>query len=237
MKYIKEIDLSVSDEAYNHLNQIRPLWARIGTFVECESWDSDTEDDLEQPSLAEITVKGKIYRGSFSCPTSEQLGETFWVIYKPDFSIFTWFNDKPEELPRSGIALVKVIEVLETFINCSFKENFVRFSVDRVIPFPDIARYFEVSSSGNPFPFFKRLIDADEDSFWQYDRIRMGDLIMISVSCQADVGAWLVCQQRDRGEAPTIIVYHENWISDLFTFAGHCQLTYKQWQEIDLHCR
>jgi hypothetical protein len=129
--------------------------------------NSDTEDDLEQPSLAEITVKGKIYEGSFSCPTSEQLGETFWVIYKPDFSIFTWFNDKSEELHRSGIVLVKVIEILETFINCSFKENFIRFSVDRVIQFPEIARYFETSHSENPFSFFKRLIDAGEDLFWQ----------------------------------------------------------------------
>jgi hypothetical protein len=60
---------------------------------------------------------------------------------------------------------------------------------------------------------------------------------MISVSCQADIGAWLVCQQRDEDEDPIIIVYHENWISGLFTVAGHCQLTYKQWEEIDLHCR
>jgi hypothetical protein len=237
LKYIKEIDLSVSEEGYNYLNDIRPLWARIGTFVECESWNSDTEDDLEQPSLAEITVKCKIYEGSFSCPALEQLGESFWVIYKPDFSIFTWFNDKPKELPRSGIVLVKVVEIVKTFISCSFRQNFIRFSVDRVIPFPEIARYFEKSHSENTFPFFKWLIDAGEDSFWQYDRVSRGDLIMISVSCQADVGAWLVCQQRDEDEDPIIIVYHENWISGLFTFAGHCQLTYKQWEEIDLHCR
>lgn len=237
LKYIEDIDLSMSEKGYTHTNKIRPSWAKIGTFIECESWNSDIEDDLEQPSLEDLKVQGRVYEGTFSYPTSEKLGKKFWVVYKPDFSIFTWFNNKPEDLSLSGIVLVSLAEIIETTETFSTKYSYIRFSVDRSIKFAEISNHIKPSSSNHPLAFFQGLIDKGSDPFWIYDRINHENLIMISVSCQADVGAWCICQQQNEDEPPIVIIYHENWISSLSTFFGHCQLTHEIWEKIDSFCR
>jgi hypothetical protein len=239
LKYIKEINLSISDELFGRFETARPAWAKVGTFVECESWDFDVDldDAIRQPSLEEVKVDGTIYRGNFSYPDSEQLSEKFWVVYKPDFYINTW-DDKPGELSQSAMVLVNVIEIIETSEASRNKNSYIRLSVDRVIPFQEIATYFEPSYDKNPVHGFHGWTEKNKYAYWDgYFREIDNDLILIEAGGQGDVSAWFVCQKRAECEAPVVILYSHYLISKLFTFFGNCPLTKKQWEEIDLYCR
>ncbi|PSB45756.1 hypothetical protein [Chamaesiphon polymorphus] len=114
MKYTQEFDLNISDELEDRFNRVRPSWAKIATFVSCGDWwfsnYDDDDDTLQQPSLEDLKEPSKIYRGSFSYLKSEHLTGKFWVVYKPDFSISTWFHNKPEELSQSAMVLVSPVE-------------------------------------------------------------------------------------------------------------------------------
>jgi hypothetical protein len=244
LNYVEEVDLNLSNKLKDRFNRVRPSWAKIGTFVSCGDWwfsNCNDDDNLQQPSLEDLKEPSKIYRGSFSYLKSEHLIGKFWVVYKPDFSISTWFNDKPEELSQSAMVLVspieKIFEDAEDDLS-SIKASYFNFYVDRVIPFNEIANYFEPSYSQVPLSAFQGVIENKKDPYWQkYYQIVDRDLVLIEAHAQGDVSAWFVCQKRDNCDAPVVILYSSNFITELFTFFGNCPLTCKQWETIERYCQ
>jgi hypothetical protein len=220
-----------------------PSWAKVKTVVQCEELylNGDDEDDFDRPSLADLKIPEKIFKGQFSHCNFDllELNDRFWVIYKPDFSITTWFNDKPEDLSQSAIVLVHPIETIETSENYDTIYSYIKFSVDLVIPFSEIAKYFEPTDCQIPLPGFAGLTEQTKYNYWeQYIRIIDKDIIFIEAyGAQGYVYEWFICQKLDEYESPVVILYHHICGSQSFTVFGNCVLTREQWENIDLCCR
>ncbi len=218
-------------------------WARAKTVVQCEELylNGNNEEDFDKPSLEELKIVGKIFKGQFSYCNLDllELSDRFWVIWKPDFSITTWFDNKPEDLSRSAIVLVNPIEEIEASASHHTTYSYIIFSVDLVIPFPEIAKYFEQTNSQNPLPGFNGWTEQTKYNYWdKYIRIIDKDIMSFEAyGGQGYVCEWFVCQKRDEHEDPVVILYSHSLGSQLFTVFGNCLLTGSQWENIDLCCR
>jgi hypothetical protein len=203
--------------------------------------NGDDEDDFEQPSLSDFQVPGEIFKGQFSYCNFDllELNERFWVIYKPGFSITTWFNDKPEDLSRSAIVLVNPISTIENSENYDTIYSYIKFSVDLVVPFPEIANYFKPTACQNPLPGFDGWTEQTKYSYWgKYSRIIDKDIMLVEAYAQPGYTyEWFICQKRDEYEDPVVILYCHTFGSQSFTVFGNCVLTREQWENIDLCCR
>jgi hypothetical protein len=242
LKYIEEIDFSTSDRIHSIFNGARPSWAKAGTFIQCWSWyfNTDNEDDDLKDVLLLADVKPEqIYTGSFSYPNSEQLSQQFWVVYKPDFSVFTWLDDKPGELSQSAMVLVSPLE--KTYPDAEGIGSitiYLRFSVVKVVPFRSIADYFEPVYTENPLIHFHEIVHGHINTYWQYFyKIIDRDLILIEAGLQCDVGAWFICQQRSEYDDPLVLFYTYNLMGDSYQFFGNCPLSQEQWKNIESYCK
>jgi hypothetical protein len=213
-----------------------PSWARVKTFMQGEELylNGNDEDDFNQPSLADLQP-GKILKGMFSCKNlgDWEISDRFWFIYKPDLSITTWFDNKPEDLSQSAIVLVNPIERIDN------RYGYIKFYIDLVIPFSEIANYFEPTDCIIPLPGFNGLTEQTKYSYWdKYIRIIDRELMLFEVyGGQGYVYEWFICQKINEYEAPVVILYSHTFGSLSFTIFGNCLLTREQWENIDLCCR
>jgi hypothetical protein len=205
-----------------------PSWAIVKTFAQCEELylNGNDEDDFNRPSLADLKVPGRILKGMFSCRNlgDWELSDRFWFVYKPDLSITTWFENKPEDLYQSAIVLVNPIGTIDNI------QRYIKFYIELVIPFSEIADYFAPTDCQIPLPGFKGLTEQTKYSYWEeYIRIVDGELMFFEVYGQGDVCEWFICQKRDEYEAPVVILYSHTFGSLSFTVFGNCVLTREQW--------
>lgn len=214
-----------------------PSWAIIKTFIQCEELylNGNDENDFNQPSLADIKVSGKILKGMFSCENlgDWEISDRFWFVYKPDLSITTWFDNKPEDLSQSAIVLVNPIERIDNIY------GYLKFYIDLVIPFSEIANYFEPTDCLIPLPGFHGLTEQSKYSYWdEYIRTTDRELMLFEVyGGQGYVCEWFVCHKISEYETPVVILYSHTFGSLSFTIFGNCLLTREQWENIDLCCR
>ena len=88
-------------------------WVQLNTFVECEYFWLNDEDDSEflPISITKLEMSETNYNFSLSCDPSKiesiGLGVKLWLVYKPDFSISTWFSEKPDEISESGLIQIE----------------------------------------------------------------------------------------------------------------------------------
>jgi hypothetical protein len=242
LKYIKEIDLAISDRIHKSFNEARPSWAKAGTFIECEAWYFDTdneEDDLQDVLLLADVKPEQKYIGSFSYPNSEQLSQQFWVVYKPDFSVFTWLDDKPGELSQSAMVLVNPLEkTYPDAENIGGITSYLRFEVVKVLPFRSMANYLEPIYSENPLIHFHEIVCGNINTYWEYfSKVIDRDLILIEAWIQGDVGAWFVCYYPSEYDAPTLLFYTYRPILESYQFFGNCPLSQEQWKNLELYCK
>jgi hypothetical protein len=230
-------------------------WAQLETFVECQYFWLNEEDDSEFPqiSITELEISEQNYNLSITCSsdkiTSIDLGAKLWLVYKPDFSISTWFSEKPDEVSQSGLIQIEITEKSDDYhrmsdsIQISIKAKIIDF-----LSFKSIADRFTPMCSGEPYSFLKNLMDSYYTNnidmmatlsqhqinphinlISGYNRIISGDLTFINfIYLPSDFGGWIIVQQRQEYEYPVLVAYTE-MTSNSLTFVGHRPLTADEW--------
>jgi hypothetical protein len=169
--------------------------------------------------------------------------------YKPDFSISTWFSEKPDEVSQSGLIQIEITEKSEDYYTQS---SFIQISIEAkiidILPFISIVDRFTPICSGEPYSFLKNVMDSYHTNNMNmmtrlsqhqinphinlisgYDRIISGDLTFINfIYPPSDFGGWIIVQQRQEYEYPVLVAYTEMTINSL-TFVGHRPLTAEEW--------
>lgn len=238
-----------------------PNWSKLNSFIECDSFYLEDDEDLDRlRSITELEISDLNYDFSFLCPrglVSEfqnlvpkiVICARLWVVYKPDFSISTWFSEKPDEISQSGLIQIEITEMSEEQnIQPSFIQVYVKAKILDILPFNVIADRFAPECSGEPYPFMKNSmtsylannidmmkrssgyeINPHIDLLSGYDRINSGDLTLIEfIYLPTDYGGWIIVQQRPEYEYPVLVVYTE-MSGNSWTFVGHRPLSADEW--------
>jgi hypothetical protein len=230
-------------------------WAQLNTFIECHYFWLNEEDDSEFPqvNITELESLDRNYNLSFTCDPDDiesiEIGVKLWLIYKPDFSISTWFSEKPDEISQSGLIQIEITEKSDDYhtMPCSIQIS-IKAKIIDILPFRSIADRFTPIYSGDPYSFLKNSMDSyctnnmntmAESSKYEinphvnlisgYERIVSGDLIFINfIYLPSDFGGWIIVQKREEYEYPVLVAYTEMTINSL-TFVGHRPLTADEW--------
>jgi hypothetical protein len=230
-------------------------WAQIDTFVECQYFWLHEEDDSEFPQIGitELEISEQNYNLSITCSsdkiTSIALGVKIWLIYKPDFSISTWFSEKPDEISQSGLIQIEITEKSDDYHRMSDSIQIsIKAKIIDILPFKSVADRFTPIHLGEPYSFLRNLMNSyctnNMDMMTRrsqhqinphinliagYDRIVSGDLIFINfIYLPSDFGGWIIVQQRQEYEYPVLVAYTE-MTSNSLTFVGHRPLTADEW--------
>ena len=230
-------------------------WAQLNTFVTCEYFWLNDEDDSEFPptSITKLEMSETNYNLSLSCDPSkvEQivLGVKLWLVYKPDLSISTWFPEKPDEISQSGLIQIEITEKSDDYhIQPSFTQISIKAKIVDILLFSSITDRFPPTCLGEPYSFLKNLMDSYLTNSTNmvaqipkyeinpyinlpsgYDRIVSGDLIFINfIYLPSDFGGWIIVQKREEYEYPVLVAYTEMTTNSL-TFIGHRPLIDEEW--------
>ncbi|WP_309739518.1 MULTISPECIES: hypothetical protein [unclassified Chamaesiphon] len=230
-------------------------WAQLETFVECQYFWLNEEDDSESPqtSIAELEIFEQNYNFSLTCDPdrigSIDIGAKLWLIYKPDFSISTWFSEKPDEIFQSGLIQIEITEKSDDYhrMPCSIQIS-VQAKIIDILPFESVADRFTPTYTGEPYSFLENSMDSYHTNNMNmitrlpqhqinphinlisgYDRIVSGNIIFINfIYLPSDFGGWIIVQQRQEYEYPVLVAYTEMTTNSL-TFIGHRPLTADEW--------
>jgi hypothetical protein len=237
-----------------------PNWSQLNSFIECESFYSEDENVDRLLSINELEISDLNHDFSFLCPHNLVpeflnlvpkivISARFWIVYKPDFSISTWFPEKPDEISQSGLIQIEITEISEEQnIQSSFIQVYVKAKILDILPFNVIADRFTPECFGEPYSFMKNLmtsylvnnvdmtkrssgyeINSHVNLISGYDQISSGDLTLIEfIYLPSDYGGWIIVQERPEYEYPVLVVYTE-MSSNSWTFVGHRPLTAEEW--------
>jgi hypothetical protein len=235
------------------INDLLPSWSQLSTFIECEYFWLDDDDEEKQLPITALEISELSYNFSLTCPQEKfesiALNKRLWFVYKPDFSIYTWFRERPEEISQSGLVQIEITEKDEDYHKqCSSIQISVKAKIVDILTFGSIADRFIPKYSGEPYPLLKNLMNSELanscDVFKNhsgysikprtnlpsgYEKITNKDLTFINFcAIPSDYIGWIIIQKRQEYERPVLVAYTEI-TGDQSTFVGHRPLTTDEW--------
>jgi hypothetical protein len=167
----------------------RPEWAQIEVVDDVE-WSATSEPRFEE-SLLRLDVCPE-FGGKYAIHVLalDLVEDVFWVIFRPALSALNGWDEAPEEIEKSAIVEVKVVQ--------RFLDGWIRIEVLQVVGLSDIARTLGPSHAGTVGYWARGTqysLSHAECGSWRY----------VDWNCQSDAGYWLLW--RDSPVESAIVMY------------------------------